>query len=202
MVGFEVLTAEDGAMEANNMVVVKYDGPIVSPMAADLRSIWEGIKSHSRFEKVILQLNSPGGIDAHGMEVVKILKEIRQQMSLATLVGENELCASMCVAIYIQGEERYASPASAWMFHGASASRGGVPSLAMTMRYFGLFKDRGIDESFVNFLFENRYVTAPGTYWMSGSELAGQSNVITRLLPNWKPAKTKPRPAPGILGRI
>lgn len=202
MAGFEILTAEDGAMGARNMVVVKYDGPITSPMATNLRAIWDQIRMHPRFEKFVLRLNSPGGVDTHGMEVLEVLKDIRQQASLITLVGEHDLCASMCVAIYIQGQTRYASPASTWMFHGASASQGGVPSLTMTMRYFDLFKDRDIDKRFIDFLFENQYVTAPGAYWLSGSELAGQSNIITKLLPNWKPATAEPPPVARILGRI
>lgn len=202
MPGFEILTAEDGAMESRNMIVVKYDGPIAPPMAGNLRAIWDEVRMHTRFEKFALRLNSPGGVDAHGMEVVGILQDIRRHMSLATLVAEQDLCASMCVAIFIQGETRYASPASAWMFHGASAVPGAVPSLQMTMRYFELFEERQIDRAFIDFLFENRYVTTPGAYWISGSELAGQSNIITNLLPNWLPSKPSPLPVSGILPRI
>ena len=33
MVGFKVLTAEDGAMDARNQVVIEYAGPINFPMA-------------------------------------------------------------------------------------------------------------------------------------------------------------------------
>jgi hypothetical protein len=43
MVGFKVLTAEDDAMSADDMVVVRYDGPIAFPMAANLREIWSEI---------------------------------------------------------------------------------------------------------------------------------------------------------------
>ena len=111
MVGFEVLTAEDGAMEATDMVVIKYDGPIAFPMAKNLQAIWSEIQKNSRFRTVVLRLNSPGGAQAEGEEVISILREIRQHVHLLTLVGEHDLCASMCVPIFIQGETRFASPA-------------------------------------------------------------------------------------------
>ena len=202
MIGFNVLTEEDGAMDDRSMVVIEYKGPVVYPMAENLRTIWDEIKKDSRFERVVLRLNSPGGTDTHGMEVIDVLKEIREHASLATLVGEGDLCASMCIPIYIQGEARYASPASAWMFHGASRYMSNVPSLAMTVRYFDLLKDRDISTGFIDFLFGNNYVTTPGAYWMSGVELAERSNVITKLLPNWRPAEADPGPVRGFRGGI
>ena len=59
MVGFKVVTAEDGAMDATDMVVIEYDGPIVFPMAENLREIWTEIEKNSRFHRVVLRLNSP-----------------------------------------------------------------------------------------------------------------------------------------------
>ena len=202
MVGFKVLTAEGGAKVAANAVVVTYEGPIAYPMAENLRAIWDEVSKRPGLEKVILRLNSPGGSDVHGLEVIGILKEIREQVALVSLVGEHDLCASMCIAIYIQGDTRIASPARSWMFHGASRSPGGFPSLSATTRHFDLFSDRDIDSSFIDLLFEKNYVTAPGAYWMSGSELAARSNVIMRLLPNWKPAVPEPVQTSGILGKI
>ena len=107
MVGFEVLTADDGAMDARDMVVVKYDGAIVSPMASNLRAIWE-----AHFEKFVLKLNVPGGVDLDGMAVISVLKKIRERDSLIALVAEHDLCASMCIALCLQGQKRYASPVS------------------------------------------------------------------------------------------
>jgi hypothetical protein len=202
MVGFKVLTAEDEATDATNMVVIEYEGPVAFPMAENLQAIWEEVKKNSRFEKVLLRLNSPGGSDAHGLKAIDVLKEIRERVSLITLVGENDLCASMCIAIYVQGETRYASPASSWMFHGASRFMSNIPSLSRTKQYFDLFNDRAIDSSFINFLFENSYVTTPGAYWISGGELAEKSNIVTKLLPNWRPAEAVPGPLAGILGGI
>ena len=61
MIGFEVLTAEDGAMDNRGMVVIRYKGPIAFPMAENLQAIWAEIRKNARFEQVILELDSPGG---------------------------------------------------------------------------------------------------------------------------------------------
>jgi hypothetical protein len=198
MIGFKVVTAEDGAMTATDMVVIEYSGPIVFPMAQNLREIWTDIRKSSRFQRVVLRLNSPGGTDLHGLEVIRILREIREKAQLTTLVNEHDLCASMCVPIFLQGEKRYAGPATSWMFHGAAKSLSNIPSLPPTERYFDLFKERGIDSGFISFLFDNNYVTSPGTYWISGYELAGKSNIITKLLPNWQPQEADPGPMVGF----
>src|SRR6266536_3054325 len=198
MTGFKVVTAEDGAMTATDLVVIEYEGPIVFPMAENLREIWTEIKKNNRFHRVALRLNSPGGTDLHGLEVIDVLREMRQQVRLMTVVNEHDLCASMCVPIYLQGDVRYAGPATSWMFHGAAKAMSNIPSLAPTERYFDLFKERGIDASFTAFLFDNRYVTSPGAYWISGYELAGKCNIITKLLPNWQPQEPDPGPRVGF----
>lgn len=164
MAGFAVLTPESGAKVAPNTVVVTYSGLIVSPMATNLRAIWSEVGKRQNLEKLILRLDSPGGVDTTGMEVVDLLEEIRVGVTLVTWVAASDLCASMCVGVFIQGDKRVASPASSWMFHGASKSPSGVPSLSMTMRYFDLFRNRGITPGFIDFLFEQNYVTSPGAY--------------------------------------
>ena len=199
MIGFEVLTAEDGATKSSELVVVKYEGPIAFPMTENLRTIWDGIKNSLRFKTMLLRLNSEGGTDVEGRKVIELLGEIRAHIALVTLVGDHDLCASMCIPVYIQGDIRVASPASSWMFHGASRFMSNIPSLTATEAYFGMLRDRDIDASFIDFLFDNKYVTTPGAYWMSGADLAAKSNVITRLLPHWRPADPRPGPWSGIL---
>jgi hypothetical protein len=167
-------------------------------MADNLREIWAEIRKSGRFHRVALRLNSPGGTDLHGLAVIAVLREIRERVHLITLVNEHDLCASMCVPIYLQGEDRYAGPATSWMFHGAVRELSNIPSLPATLRYFDLFKERGVEGRFTDFLFENRYVTSPGAYWISGYELAEKSNIITKLLPNWQPQDADPGPAVGF----
>jgi ATP-dependent protease ClpP protease subunit len=198
MAGFTVLTSEDGAMQANDMVVIKYDGPIAFPMADNLREIWDEIARNPRFETIVLRLNSPGGTQNEGEAVMQILGEIRDRADLVTLVAEHDLCASMCIPLFIQGETRFASPASAWMFHGASLYMSNIPCLSKTMRYVDYFKDRAVGMTFVTTLVEKRYLLSPGEYWTSGSELAAQSDIVTRLAPSWNPVEPNPGPVPGF----
>jgi hypothetical protein len=194
MPGFTVVTAEDGRMTARHMIVVEYEGRIAYPMAESLRAIWDRVRSSGRFNRFVLRLDSAGGVGSHGEEVIAILEEIRSEITLDTLVADNDLCASMCVGLFVQGESRFASPASAWMFHGASSYMSNLPNAELTARYFELFRDRAIDPGFIDFLYADGKVLSPGAFWISGSELAGESNIITDLLPNWRPAE----PAPGL----
>jgi len=192
MPGFTVVTAEDGRMSAWDMVVVEYEGPIAYPMAESLRAIWDHVRSTGRFNRFVLRLNSAGGVGLHGEDVITILDEIRDEATLDTLVADNDLCASMCVGIFVQGENRFASPASAWMFHGASSYMSNQPNAELTARYFDLFHDRAIEADFIDFLYSDGKMLSPGAFWMSGSDLAGESNIITDLLPNWRPAEVAP----------
>lgn len=196
MVGFNVVTAEDGAMDAKDMVVIEYTGPIDFPMAVNLREIWNEVSKNDLFQRVVLRLNSPGGTEADGEEVIAVMREIRERVTLMTLVAEHDLCASMCIPIFIQGEIRHASPASAWMFHGATRRMSNIPSLSMTMRYLDYFGDGDVGVAFVNSLVEKNYITTPGEYWLSGSELAVVSDIVTKLDANWKPLDPNPACCP------
>ena len=202
MVGFTVLTSEDGAMQANDMVVIKYDGPIAFPMAGNLREIWDEIARNPRFKTVVLRLNSPGGTQNEGEAVMQILGEIRDHADLVTLVAEHDLCASMCIPLFIQGESRHASPASVWMFHGATRSMSNIPSLSLTMRYVDYFKERAVGAKFIASLISKDYLVTPGEYWIAGVELATESDIVTKLDPNWKPLDPDPGPQPGIASGV
>ncbi len=191
---FTVLTAKDGVTSATDLMIVEFRGAIESPMADGLRKVWDEARAAGRFRRIAVRLNSPGGSDEHGFQVISVLAEIRAEAHLTTIVGEGDLCASMCVALFIQGDERYASPASSWMFHGTSMRLSNVPDPDRTEAHFDLFRSRSIDGVFIDRLFDGGYVTRPGAYWLSGKELFEQSNIITRLLPNWRPATPRHQP--------
>lgn len=188
MNGFTVLTTEDNASIANKTVIVEYRGPIVAPMSTNMRSIWSQISRMERFDTLVLRLDSPGGVDTEGARVIDTLVSIRQKMTLITLVGERDLCASMCIALFIQGQRRYARPTSSWVFHGASPTENGPPDARMTTRHFDIYRLRGIDVEFIDYLHDNDFLSQPGGYWISGSELSRRSNIITQLMANWQPA--------------
>jgi hypothetical protein len=161
-------------------------------MAENLRAIWLEIQEADRLNEVVLRVDRNGGDGSVGEEVVGLLAEIREKVTLETLVGDNDLCASMCIGVFAQGERRFASPASSWMFHGASTRMSNIPDPALTARYFSLFSAREVGAAFVDYLATSGYASAPGGYWISGAELARTSNLISDLLPNWRPADPEP----------
>jgi hypothetical protein len=102
------------------------------------------------------------------------------------------------IPLFMQGETRFASPASAWMFHGPSLYMSNIPCLSMTMRYVDYFKDRDVGTAFVNSLVDKSCLLSPGEYWISGNELAAQSDIVTKLAQSWNPAESNPGPVPGF----
>jgi hypothetical protein len=88
------------------------------------------------------------------------------------------------------------------MFHGATNGLGNVPSIELTMRYVAYFEERLIGVDFVSTLVKDRRLMSPGEYWISGSELATVSDIVTKLDPNWKPKAPDPGPMMGFLKGI
>src|SRR5260370_35113316 len=55
-----------------------------------------------------------------GDRVIQILNEAKQTRRLVTQVLDGNLCASMCIPIFLQGDDRLAARASNWIFHEAT----------------------------------------------------------------------------------
>jgi hypothetical protein len=70
--------------------------------------------------RVVLFLNSAGGQVEEGDRVIQILNEAKQTHRLITQVLDGNLCASMCIPIFLQGDDRFAARASNWIFHEAT----------------------------------------------------------------------------------
>jgi hypothetical protein len=62
-------------------------------------------------------LDSAGGQVEEGDRVIEVLNEIKLRHQLITVVPHGNLCASMCIPIFLQGEDRLAARASVWIFH-------------------------------------------------------------------------------------
>jgi hypothetical protein len=69
---------------------------------------------------VVLFLDSAGGQVDDGDRVIEALNEIKLRHQLITVVPHGKLCASMCIPIFLQGEDRLAARASIWLFHEAA----------------------------------------------------------------------------------
>lgn len=97
------------------IVYLRWRGKIAAPMASRIAEAFEKHKGDGH--KIILALSSPGGSVDQGAEVVRLLRRIRQTHLLVTSVEEGDICASMCVPVYLQGQQRIAAPDAEFMFH-------------------------------------------------------------------------------------
>jgi ATP-dependent protease ClpP protease subunit len=103
---------EDGTL------YIDLSGPIVAGMADDLRAALG--KYGTTLNRVVLLLASAGGQVEEGDRVIEALNEIKLRHQLITVVAHGKLCASMCIPIFLQGEDRRAARASVWIFHEAA----------------------------------------------------------------------------------
>src|SRR5262245_41536266 len=100
---------EDGTL------YIEWSGPIVAGMADDLRAALG--KYGTTLNRVVLFLDSAGGQVEEGNRAIEALNEIKLRHQLITVVPHGKLCASMCIPIFLQGEDRLAARASVWIFH-------------------------------------------------------------------------------------
>jgi ClpP protease-like protein len=97
---------------------IAWSGPIAAGMADYLRTELGRYGTVSRH--VVFFLNSAGGHVEEGGRVIDVLNEIKQTHRLITAVRDGELCASMCIPIFLQGHDRLAARTSLWIFHQAA----------------------------------------------------------------------------------
>jgi ATP-dependent protease ClpP protease subunit len=87
----------------------------VAGMGDDLRAALG--EYGTTLNRVVLFLDSAGGQVEEGNRVIEALNEIKLRHQLITVVPHGKLCASMCIPIFLQGEDRLAARASVWIFH-------------------------------------------------------------------------------------
>ena len=63
--------------------------------------------------RVVLFLDSAGGQVGEGDRVIEALNEIKLRHQLITVVPHGKLCASMCIPIFLQGEDCLAAATAA-----------------------------------------------------------------------------------------
>jgi hypothetical protein len=113
---------------------VDWAGPIVAGMADDLRATVS--------QRVALFLDSRGGRVEEGDRVIEVLNEIKLRHQLITVVPHGKLCASMCIPIFLQGEERLAARASLWIFHEAAQRQANGQERTDIVETWRLFRKR------------------------------------------------------------
>src|SRR5262249_20184573 len=95
---------EDGTL------YIDLSGPIVAGTADDVRAALS--KYGTALNRVVLFLDSAGGRVDDGDRLIEALNEVKLRHQLVTVVPHGKLCASMCIPISLQGEDRLAAPVS------------------------------------------------------------------------------------------
>jgi ATP-dependent protease ClpP protease subunit len=123
--------------QADGILEIEWTGLIAAGVADELRA--SVAKYGTDLKRVVLFLDSAGGQVDEGDRVIAVLNEIKQGHRLATVVPHGKLCASMCIPIFLQGDDRFAARASLWIFHEASqplANGGQRTDMTETWRLF------------------------------------------------------------------
>jgi hypothetical protein len=123
---------EDGTL------YIDWSGPIVAGMADNLRAAVG--KCGMTLNRVVLFLDSAGGQVEEGDRVIAVLNEIKLRHQLITVVPHGKLCASMCIPIFLQGEDRLAARASLWIFHEAAQRQANGQQRTDTAETWRLFR--------------------------------------------------------------
>lgn len=102
-------------IQVGDAVVLSWSSGIDVPMRtrfAEAFDTWKGRTSH-----FVIRLHSPGGSLREGREVIELIEAVKRTHRVDTLVANGDVCASMCVPVYMQGQARVAGPMARFMFH-------------------------------------------------------------------------------------
>lgn len=97
---------------------MKWKGVIRPGMTKAIHNAFE--KHKNEFSVIEFEIDSDGGSVREGEHAIAELQAIKKTHKLYTGVTAGRRCGSMCVFIYVQGQKRYAAPASIWLFHEVS----------------------------------------------------------------------------------
>lgn len=105
--------------QEGSVVVLSWASSIELPMERRLQEAYA--EWADKTDKFVINLDSGGGSLREGRLVIDVIKQMKKTHLVETTVDEGANCLSMCVPIYLHGEERSASRNSLWMFHQPSA---------------------------------------------------------------------------------
>lgn len=173
--------ADDGA------VVFQWDKPVEAPMAHRFREAFGAARGAT--DRIVIELDSPGGALVEGRAVIEEIERMKRTHHVDTRVRAGATCASMCVPIFLAGENRIAGADAAFMFHEPSS----VDFVTDEKIDKPAFERRMDAERF----FERYFTRSPmdavwreklredwkgRDIWKTGAELVEEgSNVVTRL---------------------
>ena len=162
-----------------------WTGRVQKPMAKQLNRVikkWHG-KARNGFELI---LNSRGGKVREGRKVIDILRRLKETRRLNTAVLPGMVCGSMCIPIYLQGEERAAGAATLWLLHEVSRSDPKTKKLVAlrpkqtqyTFRKY--FLPAGVPQAWIDMI--TKKIRGKDVWWTGVQIYKSGSNIITRRL--------------------
>jgi hypothetical protein len=179
-----------------------YTGPVVQGMADALARTFETNRGQSH--RVVLRISSPGGSVDEGERVIDLLRRIRATHKLDTEVLHGDICASMCVPIYLQGERRVAARVTSWLFHRVTRTLNEGDSTRLqelagaSKRLHDLYYiPAGVNAAFLS---EVQSRTDGHDFWQTGADLVARgTGIVTSLIEDLIPrlgAERDPAAAP------
>jgi ATP-dependent protease ClpP protease subunit len=170
-----------------NTLVMSWHGEVNQSMTAQISEAIETYKSQA--ERFKLQLNSGGGVVRDGERLIQVLQRLRQTHELVTEVDRGGTCGSMCVFIYVQGNQRIGALSSTWLFHEVSNKIHDQQISLDRPQWERLidkyFRPAGISAEWIAEMKQHTYDT---DYWQTGADLvAAHSGIITHTLGNERP---------------
>lgn len=167
-------------------VILHFKGLIRAPFAQQMiDALKEHIKKNSH-KDLEISLDSVGGSIYETKKLIDYLREFRKQNNLITSVQHGSMCASSCVPLFVQGDKRYATSTSAFMFHGvAFYVVTNIPDPEASQIMIDSYLERGIDKDWIKEHERMGVWSTPNETWYNGKELYedGQG-FITKLLNN------------------
>lgn len=100
-------------------IVFLWRNQVEAPMARRFEEAygeWRGQGS-----RILIDLHSPGGALYEGEQVIRVIDRMKETHIVDTRVGDRRACFSMCVPIFLQGDQRTAAPNARFMFHEPTA---------------------------------------------------------------------------------
>lgn len=168
-------------------LIMSWHTKVELPMARRVIEAFEASKDKVR--RVVIDLSSPGGSLYEGREVIRAIAKMKQSHRVDTHVGRKQICLSMCVPIFLQGQQRIAASSSRWMFH--------EPYYAEQFSGRKVSKPKFEEEYTANKFFDRYFTNSPmnadwrrrlekawkgNEVWKTGQELVDErSNIITKL---------------------
>ena len=101
-------------IEGDTLIMSWHTG-VHLPMAR--RMIEAFNQSKNKVKRIVIDLSSPGGSLYEGREAIRAINKMKSSHRVDTHVGRKQICLSMCVPIFLQGQQRIAAASSKWMFH-------------------------------------------------------------------------------------